>query len=91
MIHWVKDMGFSKLFSNVVYLIYNFLFYHQLFKSHLAFTLHLFSLSIYSHFQEAFEDPKWKSAMVENMKALQKNFTCEIVELSLNKKTIRCN
>ncbi|RVW87867.1 hypothetical protein CK203_039744 [Vitis vinifera] len=32
--------------------------------------LKLSSMSIPSHFQEALEDPKWKSAMGEEMKAL---------------------
>ncbi|KAI9200598.1 hypothetical protein LWI28_010300 [Acer negundo] len=39
---------------------------------------------------EALGDPKWKSAMVEEMKALQKNSTWEMVELPLNKKTVGC-
>ena len=47
-------------------------------------------MSIPSHFQEALEDLKWISAMVEEMKALQKNCTWEMVELSMGKKTIEC-
>ena len=47
-------------------------------------------MSIPSHFQEALEDPKWKSAMVEEMKAFQKNCTWEMVELPIGKKTIGC-
>ena len=43
-----------------------------------------------SHFQEALEDPKLKSAMVEEMKSLQKNSTREMVELPMGKKAIRC-
>ena len=38
----------------------------------LVFALQLSSVSIPSHFQEALEDPNWKSAMLEEMKALQK-------------------
>ena len=41
-------------------------------------------MSIPSHFQEALEDPKWKSVMVEEMKALQ------MVDLPMGKKTIGC-
>ena len=47
-------------------------------------------MSIPSHFQEALEDPKWKFAMVEEMKALQKNSTWEMVELPMGKKIIGC-
>ncbi|RVW34037.1 putative mitochondrial protein [Vitis vinifera] len=35
-------------------------------------------------------NPKWKDAMVEEMKALQKNDTWELVELPKGKKTIGC-
>ena len=47
-------------------------------------------MSIPSHFQEALEDPKWKYALIEEIKALQKNSTWEMVELPMGKKTIRC-
>lgn len=83
-------LGFSKSSSNVVYPISDFISYHRLSKSHIAFALQLSSVSIPSHFQEALGDPKWKSAMVEEMKALQKNSTWEMVELPLNKKTVGC-
>ena len=67
--------GFSKPSSNVVYPISDFVSYHRLSKAHLGFALQFSSMSIPSHFQEALEDPKWKSAMVEEMKAFQKNCT----------------
>ena len=47
-------------------------------------------MSIPSHFQEALEDPKWKSAMVEEMKALWKNSTWKLVQLPMGKKMIGC-
>ncbi|CAL2270416.1 unnamed protein product [Prunus armeniaca] len=40
---------------------------------------------------EALEDPKWKEAMNEEMRALQKNVTWEIVPLPHGKKTVGCN
>ncbi|KAJ4706604.1 Retrovirus-related Pol polyprotein from transposon TNT 1-94 [Melia azedarach] len=83
-------LGFSKSSSNIVYPISDFVSYHRLSKSHLAFALHLSSISIPSHFQEALENPKWKLAMVEEMKALQKNSTWEMVELPQGKKTVGC-
>ena len=74
-LHDLKEpnkLGFSKSSSNIVYPISDFVSYHRLSKTHLAFALQLSSLSIPNHFQEAFEDPKWKFAMVEEMKPLQK-------------------
>ena len=47
-------------------------------------------MSIPSHFQKALGDPKWKSAMVEEIKAFQKNSTWEMVELPHEKKTVGC-
>ena len=82
--------GFWKPSSNVVYPISDFVSYHRLSKAHLGFALQLSFTSIPSHFQEALEDPKWKSIMVEEMKALQKNCTWEMVELPMGKKTIGC-
>ncbi|VVA36360.1 PREDICTED: Retrovirus-related Pol poly from transposon, partial [Prunus dulcis] len=39
---------------------------------------------------EALEDPKWKKAMNEEMRALQKNGTWELVPLPHGKKTMGC-
>ena len=83
-------LGFSKSSSNVVYPISNFVSYHRLSPSHLAFALQISFVPIPSHFQEALEDPNWKSAMVEEMKALEKNSTWELVELPRDKKTVGC-
>ena len=47
-------------------------------------------MSILSLFQEALKDPKWKSAMVEEMKALQKHSTWEMVELPQENKIVGC-
>ena len=80
----------SKSSSNVVYLIFYFVSYHCLSKTQLAFALQLSSTSIPNCFQEAFEDPKWKSTMVGKMKALQKNSTWEMVEFPQGKKTLGC-
>lgn len=40
--------------------------------------------------QDALKDPKWKAAMNEEMRALQKNQTWEVVPLPDEKKTIGC-
>ncbi|RVW76506.1 Retrovirus-related Pol polyprotein from transposon TNT 1-94 [Vitis vinifera] len=39
---------------------------------------------------EAFVDPRWKAAMNEEMKSLQKNETWKLVERPLGKKPVRC-
>ena len=62
--------GISKPSSNVVYPISNLVSYHCLSKAHHGFALQLSFVSNPRHFQKALEDPKWKSAMVEEMKAL---------------------
>ena len=82
--------GFSNRSSNVVYPISDFVSYHRLYKAQVGFALQLSFVSISSHFHEALEDPKCKSAMVEEMKALRKNSTWEIVKLPMGKKTIVC-
>ena len=44
------------------------------------------SVYIPNHVQDALIDPKWKSAMIEEMKVLHKNHTWELVKLPLEKK-----
>ena len=82
-------LGFSKLSSNVVYPIYDFISHHCPSKTRLVFALQLSFVFITSHFQEALEDFEWKFAMVEEMKFL-KNFTWEMVKLLKEKKTMEC-
>ena len=50
----------------------------------------LSSISIPSTVQEALMDPKWKKAMNDEMEALQKNHTWELVLLPNEKKTVGC-
>ena len=40
--------------------------------------------------QEALADPRWKAAMNEEVKSLQKNETWELVECPLGNKPVRC-
>ena len=70
--------------------IFDFVSYHRLSRTHMAFTLQLSPMSIPSYFQEALKDPKCKSAMVDEMKALQKSSTWEMVELPRGKKSVGC-
>jgi len=52
-----------------------FVSYSRLSPSYKALVLHLTSVSIPNHVQKALSSPTWKSAMVEEMKALHKNGT----------------
>ncbi|KAI5343597.1 hypothetical protein L3X38_011473 [Prunus dulcis] len=86
-----KPYCFSFSSSNeVTYPISGYVSYHRLSKTHLAFTLQLSSLSLSNSFQEALEDPKWKSVMAEEMKALQENSTWDMVNLVDEKRVVGC-
>jgi len=50
----------------------------------------LSAIYIPSNVQEALKDPKWKEAMNEEMRSLQKNSTWEVVELPIGKVPVRC-
>lgn len=56
--------------------------------SYRTFLLSLSSISISQGWQEAINDPKWKKAMINEMKALIKNETREHVDLLLGKKPV---
>ena len=56
-----------------------------------AYTVNqLSTVSIPRNVQEALTDPNWKKAMNEEMEALQKNTTWELVPLPEGKKTVGC-
>ena len=57
------------------YPISNFISYDSLSPSYITFLSSLNSISIPQGWKEAIYDPKWKNAMVEEMKALAKNGT----------------
>lgn len=54
---------FSNHFSNVAYLIFDFVYYHCLPKIHLNFDLQISSISITSHFQETLEDTRRNNSL----------------------------
>ena len=63
---------------------------HRLTEAY-AFTVNQLSMvSIPSNVQDAVADPKWRKAMNEEMEALQKNATWELVPLPIEIKTIEC-
>jgi hypothetical protein len=48
------------------------------------------SISIPHDWNEALEDPKWRDAMLEEMRALEKNETWELVDLPHSKLPVGC-
>jgi hypothetical protein len=76
--------------SKYKYPISNYVSSHRLSDSYIAFANHLSSVSTPDNLQNALGNPKWKSAMIEEMEALQKNSTWDLVELPEGKKTVGC-
>ncbi|EOY08714.1 Cysteine-rich RLK (RECEPTOR-like protein kinase) 8, putative [Theobroma cacao] len=70
--------------------ISNFVSYDSLSPSYRAFVLFVSSISIPQGWQKPYHDPKWKEAMIEEMKALVKNETWELVTPPLGKKPVGC-
>jgi hypothetical protein len=76
--------------SEYKYPISNYVSSHRLSDSYISFANHLSSVSTPDNLQNALGNPKWKSAMVEEMEALHKNSTWDLVELLEDKKTVSC-
>jgi hypothetical protein len=72
------------------YPISNHVSFQKLSKSYASFVLQLSSVPIPSKMQEALADDKWIQAMAEEMAALEKNHTWELVRLPKGKKTVGC-
>ncbi|XP_073101291.1 uncharacterized protein [Elaeis guineensis] len=70
--------------------ITNFVSYESLSPSYQSFIASLSSVSISKNWKVAKEDPKWKAAMLEEMRALEKNNTWKLVSLSAGKQTMGC-
>ena len=70
--------------------ISNFVSYAHLSPSYKSFLSKIASVSVPNNVQDALADPKWKLAMIEEMKALRKNGTWELVSLPMGKKTVGC-
>ncbi|KAK4395809.1 Retrovirus-related Pol polyprotein from transposon RE1 [Sesamum angolense] len=73
--------------SKTKYPINNFVFYHRLSRGNEGLVYQLSTEFIPNRAQDVIRDPKWKEAMNEEMKSLQKNSTWEIVDLPERKKT----
>ena len=76
--------------SKIKYPISNYMSSHRLCESYALTVNQLSTISIPSSVQDALEDPKWTKAMNEEMEALQKNATWELVSLPKGRKTIGC-
>ena len=63
---------------------------HRLFESNKSFVNKLSTVSIPNSVQEALADLRWKTAMNEEMKSLQKNETWELVDRLPGKKPVGC-
>ena len=72
------------------YPISNFVSNHRLASSHALRVEKLSTISIPGDASEAIKDERWKKAMNEEMNALQKNETWDLVYLPKDKKTVGC-
>ena len=63
-----------------------YLSYGKLSKKHNAFISKISNLHVPRNIQEALNDSDWKSAVMEEMNALRKSGTWEVVDLPMNKK-----
>ncbi|KAH9666171.1 retrovirus-related pol polyprotein from transposon RE1 [Citrus sinensis] len=76
--------------SRVKYPMSHFVSNHRLSESNQSFVNQLSTVSIHNSVQEALKDPKWKAAMNDEMRSLQKNQTWELVDLPPGKKLVGC-
>ncbi|TQD71560.1 hypothetical protein C1H46_042906, partial [Malus baccata] len=76
--------------KRIKYPISNFVSSHRLSDSYISFANQLSSVSVPNKLQDALKDPKWKKAMIEEMEALRKNSTWELVALPEGKKPVGC-
>ncbi|RVW82418.1 Retrovirus-related Pol polyprotein from transposon TNT 1-94 [Vitis vinifera] len=68
----------------------NFISYDKLSPTFRAFTSSITEIQVPRNIQEAFKYPKWKAAIDEEVRALEKNSTWEITDLPRGKKPVGC-
>ncbi|KAL6315942.1 hypothetical protein AAG906_013776 [Vitis piasezkii] len=68
----------------------NFISYDKLSPTFRAFTSSITEIQVPQNIQEAFKYPKWKAAVDEEVRALEKNGTWEITDLPRGKKPVGC-
>ncbi|CAN1188688.1 Retrovirus-related Pol polyprotein from transposon TNT 1-94 [Linum perenne] len=72
------------------YPISNQVSYERLSESHKAFIMTLDQIVTPKNIQEAMESPEWKKAVMEELNALEKNGTWDVVPLPTGKNTVDC-
>ncbi|RVX21201.1 Retrovirus-related Pol polyprotein from transposon RE1 [Vitis vinifera] len=70
--------------------ISNVVSYNSLSAKCRAFTTNLDRIQLPKNIQEAFEIPEWKEAVMEEIRALEKNETWEVMNLPRGKKPVGC-
>ncbi|WVZ85689.1 hypothetical protein U9M48_032584 [Paspalum notatum var. saurae] len=70
--------------------ISNYVSYASLSPAYRAFVASLQSVVIPRDWKQAKQDPKWNEAMLEELRALEKNKTWELVKLPAGKKVVSC-
>ncbi|RVW88342.1 Retrovirus-related Pol polyprotein from transposon TNT 1-94 [Vitis vinifera] len=68
----------------------NFISYDKLSPTFRTFTSSITEIQVPQNIQEAFKYPKWKAAVDEEVRALEKNGTWEITDLPRGKKPVGC-
>jgi len=68
----------------------NYVSYASLSPAYRAFVASLQSIMIPKDWKEANQDPKWREAMLEELRALEKNKTWDLVKLPIGKKAVSC-
>ena len=76
--------------SNPKYPMTSYVSYHRLSKECESFVNQLSTVHVPNSVQEALKDSRWKEAMNEEMKSLQKNGTWKVVDLPNGKKPVGC-
>lgn len=79
-----------ELSSKAKYPMSHYVSNHRLSESNMSFVNQLSAVSIPNSVQEALSDPRWKEAMNEEMKSLEKNETWELVDPPSGKKPVGC-
>ena len=71
------------------HLIYNFISYKNLSPCYQAFVTNLMDIRIPNNIQEALQIPKWNTIIEEEIRALEKNGTWELIELLEGKSPVK--
>ena len=80
----------SQVLQVVLIILFPNVSYEKLSPSFYAFTSHLSSVKIPKTIQDALNVPEWKEAVLEEMKALDKNETWDVIDLPKGKSVVGC-